>query len=123
MQIIVDECVASSTIQILISLQFEVLTVDSILNYGTDDESIFNYAADHQIPLITHDRRFGSLFYYSSVNPPTTIVLEVISPHPTKTNQRLDSFLRQIDLNDDHFYGKLIIISHDKIRVRSRIFD
>ncbi len=121
MKLIVDECISRSSVSLLRDLGFDIITLDKVLNLGIEDEKIYEYASKSQIPLITHDRRFGHIFFQSTLNPPLTIILHVINPHPEGTNSLLSQVLNQIDLFKDEYQGKLIIISRKNIRVRSKI--
>lgn len=96
-----------------------ILTINDILRWGSLDEEIFDYATRKELALITHDRRFGKLYFYSKENPPITIILQVLRPHPRETNTLLDGALNKFDLNDAKIRNKLIIITKSKIRIRS----
>ena len=56
MEIIVDECLAKSTILVLNRAGFKIFNVEDILKSGIEDEKIFKYAIKHKITIITHDR-------------------------------------------------------------------
>ncbi len=118
MEIIVDECLAKSTIQCLLEAGFNPLSIEDVLNSGVDDETIFEYATNKNLPVITHDRGFGILFHFSQGNTPTIIVLQVLSPHPEATNYLLKESLSKIDLNQPKYNRKLIIFSKNAIRIR-----
>lgn len=80
--LIVDECIAKSTITLLEQLNFDFVQIKLILGRGISDEDIFTYACQHQIPLHTHDRRFGKIYFDSVETPSTIIVLQELRPHP-----------------------------------------
>lgn len=120
MQIIVDECIAESTKRLLENLGFKVLTIESILHRKAEDEEIYEFASDKQIPILTHDKRFGLIHLESSDEPATTIVLPMASPHPEATNELLERSLADINLDSKRYSQKLILISHSKIRIRSK---
>ena len=92
MKIIVDECISESTIQLLKNVGFDILRINDILYYGVDDERIFDYTSKNQIPLLTHDKRFGFIYYETLETPSTIIILEVRSPHPKATNNLLELY-------------------------------
>lgn len=120
MKLIVDECISNSTRALLIDLHFELLSIENILQFGVEDEDIYQFATENNIPILTHDRRFGRIYFESILNPVTVIVLKSIVPHPKETNKILKSALDQIDLNLDQNKNKLIIIDAHKIRIRSK---
>ena len=120
LNLIVDECIAKSTIMLLKQLSFEIIQIKLILGRGADDEEIFAYACQKQIPLLTHDRRFGKIFFDSHDIPTTTIVLHELRPHPKTTNELLKNALAQLDLQDENMMGKLIIVSAT-IRIRDKM--
>ena len=120
MEIIIDECLAKSTRLVLKEAGFSLINVEDILNPGVYDEKIFEYAVNQKIPIITHDRGFGILYHFSQLKPPTIVILQVLSPHPEATNKLLNKFLSQFDINKPQNSGKLIIISKNNIRVRSK---
>ncbi|MBA7523340.1 hypothetical protein ES705_15466 [subsurface metagenome] len=120
MELIIDECIAESTRLVLKEAGFKIINVEEILYSGVEDERIFEYGANQKIPIMTHDRGFGILYYFSKIKPPTIIILQVLSPHPEATNKLLIKFLTQFDLDKPQNYGKLIIISKTNIRIRSK---
>lgn len=61
MKIIIDECIAKSTRACLIDAGFKIINVEDILNSGVEDEKIFEYAKNEDLPIFTHDRGFGVL--------------------------------------------------------------
>jgi len=120
MEIIIDECIAKSTQLILKEAGFEIKNIEEVLEPGVEDEKIFEYAANQKIPIITHDRGFGNLYYFSQLTPHTIIILQVLSPHPKATNDLLLKFLSHFDLTQSKYSGKLILISKNNIRIRSK---
>jgi len=94
--------------------------VEDTLNSGVDDKIIFQYAVNQKLPIITHDRGFGILYHFSQLKTPAIVILQVLSPHPEATNKLLNKFLSQFDINKPQNYGKLIIISKNNIRIRSK---
>lgn len=120
MKLLIDECLAKSTVLILKKARFEVLRVEKVLKPGVENNKVFDYAAKREIPIITHDRGFGILYHFSQIKPPTIIILQVLSPHPEETNKLLNKFLSQFDLNQPKISGKLILISRSTVRIRSK---
>jgi predicted nuclease of predicted toxin-antitoxin system len=120
MKIIIDECLAKSTRTILKNVGYEIINIEDVLEPGVEDEKIFEYCARKRIPIITHDRGFGILFYFSKNLTPTIVILQVLSPHPEETNKLLKKSLDQIDLRQLEKSGKLIIISRSNIRIRTK---
>ena len=120
MEIIIDECIADSTRLVLKEAGFKIVNVEDILDSGVADEKIFEYAANQKLPIITHDRGFGVLYHFSNIDPPTTLILQVLSPHPEATNKLLSKFLSQVDITKPKNFGKLIIITKSNIRIRKK---
>jgi predicted nuclease of predicted toxin-antitoxin system len=120
MDIIVDECLAESTIATLESLDFHILRIEDILFYGVEDENIMKYASEMHIPIITHDKRFGYIYLFSDMKPWTIVIIQVQSPHPRATNELLKSSFIRIDLEGETYQGRLINIASKNIRVRKR---
>ena len=120
MEIVIDECLAKSTRLVFKEARFNLINVEDVLFPGVDDEKIFEYAINQKIPIITHDRGFGILYHFSQLIPPTIVILQVLSPHPEATNELLNKFLSQFDINEPQNYGKLILISKNNIRIRSK---
>ncbi|MHA2272910.1 MAG: DUF5615 family PIN-like protein [Candidatus Hodarchaeales archaeon] len=123
MQLIVDECISRSTIRLLKELGYDVIEIKLILGRGADDEEIFTYASQKQIPIITHDRRFGEIYFDYLEKSTTTLILRNIRPHPEATNELLESALSQIDLQEEKVKGRLILIDPQKIRIRGKFTD
>lgn len=120
MDIIIDECIAQSTRLILKQAGLTVINVEDVLHAGVEDEQIFNYASQNKTPIITHDRRFGEIYHFFQLEPPTIIILQVLSPHPKATNQLLTKFLTKFDFSQSKYIGKLILIAKNNIRIRSK---
>lgn len=120
MKIIVDECISESTKKLLENSGFIILQIDAILGRGIDDEMIYEFASRNHIPLITHDKRFGQIYFETTDNPTTTIILPMVSPHPDATNKLLQRALSSINLNLAYYSDKLIIIAPGKIRIRAK---
>jgi len=120
MEIIIDECIAKSTRLILKEAGFRTINIEDILHSGVEDEKVIEYASNHKIPIITHDRGFGILYHFFQLKTPTIVILQVLTPHPEATNQLLNKFITQFDLTKAENYGKLILISKNNIRVRSK---
>ncbi|TFF89285.1 MAG: hypothetical protein EU549_01130 [Promethearchaeota archaeon] len=119
MKVIIDECISKSTRLILKEAKYNLINVEKILGSGTEDKKIFKYAVENKIPIITHDRGFGILYYFSESEKPTIVIIKVLSPHPEATNRLLKNFLSHFDLKQKKNQGKLIIVSENKIRIRS----
>ena len=120
MEFIIDECIAKSTRLILKHAGLKIINVEDILEAGAEDEQIFNHAYLNKTPIITHDRRFGEIYHFFQLEPPTIIILQVLSPHPEATNKLLTKFLNQFDLTLSKYIGKLILIARNNIRIRSK---
>jgi len=56
---IIDACVSSSSVMLLSEMGLNVITSTSLLSRKAEDESIYDYASENQMGIITHDRRFG----------------------------------------------------------------
>jgi len=121
MKLIVDECLTKSSILVLKKLGYEILTIKDVLYFGIEDEKIYEYASSNQIPIITHDRRFGQIFFDSFLAPPLTIIFQIVSPHPKGTNELIKRFFLKIENLLDLYKGKLVIITEKKIRIRTKI--
>ncbi|MHA1448633.1 MAG: DUF5615 family PIN-like protein [Candidatus Hodarchaeales archaeon] len=120
MELIVDECLNMSTVFLLRKWGFETISIAEVLHWGAGDEDIFKIASARNIPIITHDRRFGKIYFDSIEKPPTVIVLQVQSPHPEATNNLLIHAFKKINLTHSKYSEKLIIISRKRIRIRTK---
>lgn len=120
MDILIDECLAKSTQICLIQAEFNPINVEDVLGSGVDDKKIFNYAIKNNLPIITHDRGFGVFFHFSKQKPPTILILQVLSPHPEATNYLLKKSLSKIDFTQPKYHRKLILLSKNVIRIRSK---
>jgi predicted nuclease of predicted toxin-antitoxin system len=118
LRLIVDECLAVSTKEVLKEKGFELIEIYMILETGATDEEIYNYALKKSLPIITHDRGFGEIYHKSREKSPLTIVLQVLSPHPKATNELLERSLKKLRLTEKKYQGKLLIITSSAIRIR-----
>ena len=120
MKLIVDECLAKSTKETLKKMWFEILEIDKILDQRALDEEIYNYVLEKQIAIITHDRGFGEIHFKANKNPPLTIIIEKISPHPEAANTLIQKSFEKIKITEKKYLGKLIIIISRVIRIRPK---
>ncbi|MFX1512812.1 MAG: DUF5615 family PIN-like protein [Promethearchaeota archaeon] len=121
MKLIVDECISESTIRLLKGLNFEVIHSKVVVGKSADDEDIYAYAYENQVPLLTHDRRFGSIYKDSLKTPATIIIIRQVIPHPKTANELLKNALSKIDLQKEGRKGKLILIAPASIRIRDKM--
>jgi len=120
LKLIVDECLAESTKEILKEKEFELLEIEEILKQSTSDEEIFDFATEKSLAIITHDKGFGEIHHSANKKPPLIIILEILSPHPRETNNLLQKSLAIINIQDSKYQGKLIIITSAAIRIRPK---
>jgi predicted nuclease of predicted toxin-antitoxin system len=82
--LIVDECLAESTKEILRKKGFELQEIEEILNQSATDKEIFEFATEKSIAIITHDRGFGEIHHTAKKRPSLIIILEMLSPYQMK---------------------------------------
>ena len=108
-----DECIPRDLVDYLRSQGYVVEWIPEIGMSGASDDSIFEYALDKNLILLTFDRGFGDIFRFDIKNSPGVIIELINQMNKDDLGLVLQAFLsRKPDL-----FGKLVIIGKKKIRV------
>ncbi len=115
---IIDEDMPRSTKNVLIQDGYVAVDVRDIGLRGADDETIFKYAQQHHLTILTEDRGFGNILRFPLGNHQGIIIIRLPNEMPT---QQVNSILikKLKNITDQNISGKVIIIDQEKIRIRS----
>lgn len=116
MRFLADENIPVSTVGFIRSLGHDVVHVLDLDLQGTPDKELYDLAIKDQRYFITKDLDFANILYYKPSENVATLVIRLKDNHPGKINTILGNFLRNFK---GGFGGKLIILSENKVRVRS----
>jgi|DewCreStandDraft_4_1066084.scaffolds.fasta_scaffold459306_2 predicted nuclease of predicted toxin-antitoxin system len=118
MRLYADECVYAKTVRLLRDRLHDVLSVYDEALQQVDDEILLQRAQQLERVFLTRDKEFSNILLY----PPSVyrgiIVLRMKVHDESAVHSLLLKFLEgksEFDLK-----GKLVIVSKDKIRVRSK---
>lgn len=114
---LVDECVSSQTIQLIISLGFPVESLQELGKYGIKDEDVLRLAQERKCTLVTYDRGFGDITGYRP-NPHSGII--VIRAHDSKSLEQGHQVLEKLLKTETEFEGALFIVDRNKYRKRRK---
>ena len=85
---------------------------------GVKDGVVAEYASNNKLILVTLDEDFGYLYHKLYKGRLTVILLRVKPPKPIKLTETMNKLIREIDLSKH--IGKLVIVTHRRIRIIER---
>jgi len=119
MKFLLDEDLPRSCSEVIKNHGHEVIRVVETGLRGQSDTDVGRYAREHNLCLITGDFGFGDIRNYPPSQHSGIVVLELQSgATASQISQLLDVFMQQSELLEQ-LTGKLAIVSHSKIRIRS----
>lgn len=116
MRFLADENIPVSTVGFLRSLGHDVVHVLNLGLQGTPDKELYDLAIKEQRYFITKDLDFANILSYKPSENVAILVIRIKDNRPGGINIILGNFLRNFK---GGFGGKLIILSENKIRVRT----
>lgn len=116
MKFFADENIPISTVDFLRSLGHDVIHVLESNLQGAPDKELYDLAIKEKRHFITKDLDFSNILSYNPTENVGILVIRVKDNRPGKVNAILGSFLHSFE---GKLGGKLIILTENKIRVRS----
>lgn len=116
MNFLLDENIPPSFSGILHEAGFSSVHVRDLKLLGSQDEIIFNYAAEKDMAIITHDLDFGRIHAYWGKNKPPVILFRI---EPLTINAMAEILIKYLkDFETDLLKGAIVVIDQDQIRIR-----
>ena len=89
---LVDENISPKTVEFLLALEYKALRVNDVGLRNADDEKIFAYAKDRGMTIVTLDKDFGEMYFFSK-NTTGVIVIRTNNPTIHNVNSLLKTLL------------------------------
>jgi predicted nuclease of predicted toxin-antitoxin system len=116
MRFFADENIPVSTVGFLRSLGHDVVHVLDLDMQGASDKEVYDLIIRDKRHFITKDLDFANILSYKPSENIAILVIRIKDNLPGKINTILATFLRDFKHG---FGGKLIILSENKVRIRS----
>ena len=120
-EILSDENLPPSLAERLTSIGYESRHVIEIGYNNTPDFKITAFAASTGEIILTHDTDFGTILALTGTNKPSVILFRWELINVNNLFQFLEEYLPQLE--KDLIKGSLIVVDHNKIRVRPLPFE
>jgi len=114
LKLLVDENISPLTVKFLREKGFNVLSIEESYK-GISDEEIADIANRERRIIVTFDLDFGEIFFLKGIS---VIVLRMKIKKPATVNLFLEGCFDKLEKEHINPYGKLIVISEGKIRIR-----
>lgn len=114
LRLLADECVYRPTTDFLLSLGYDVVTVQDLGLSGVDDAVIINEAVALDRALLTRDMDFSNILLYPPAQYLGIVVLKMTPATMHTVHQVLEQALVQIG----DLVGALLVVDKNKFRVR-----
>ena len=111
-----DECVDTSTIDLLCKLNFSVVSVKDLGLCGKSDLVILRWAIEHSHILISQDKDFSSIMLYPPRLHHGIIVLRKRRKTKIAVYETLHRLFKEVPMFE--FRKSLIIVDAEKYRIR-----
>ncbi|MEO8149788.1 MAG: DUF5615 family PIN-like protein [Bacteroidia bacterium] len=116
MNFLLDENIPPSLAGIIEGEGFSSVHVRDLKLLASPDEIIFDYAAEKEMIIITHDLDFGRIHAYRGKNKPSVILFRI---EPLTVNTMAEILLANLKvLETDLQKGAIVVIDQDQIRIR-----
>ena len=117
---LVDESISRSTAQFLRDRGHDVQTLPEAGLEGAEDAAIFEHARTSGRVVLTLDKDFGTLYYFSTEHPPGVVVVRVPRATPDRVNASIEGYLDAAARGDFDPANVLVILTSSRRRVIGR---
>ena len=118
---LLDANLSPVTEKYLQTLGYEAITVAHLHLESADDETIVEYASEHEYILVTLDPDFGYLFRILSPHQVGIVILRLENQTIESVNSALHRLLDTHVLEDIKNQKALVVVDQATIRVRVRV--
>lgn len=112
---LIDQNISLKTVLFLKQLGFDVKSLGDLGLKGKSDQEIVNISKTEDRIIITFDKDFGEIYYFSERGKITAIVLYLDNQIPDNVNDVLQKFLSSVDWTA--IRNKLVILYIDRVRI------
>ncbi len=112
MKFLADENIPLKVVKKLREEGFDIISVTE-LSPGISDEESAEMSQNENRVLITFDKDFGRILFIEGLKVPGLILLRF----PPKNIEYIYSRLKKVFESDVEFYGKVVSVHEDKMRV------
>jgi predicted nuclease of predicted toxin-antitoxin system len=116
LHLLADECVYKATTDFLLSLGYDVITVQELGLCGADDDTVIDKAVTLGRALLTQDMDFSNILLYP---PAYHLGIVVLKTSPT-TIRAVHRVLQQALALTQDLTGALLVVDRNKFRIRRR---
>jgi len=113
-RLLADECVYKATVDFLLSLGYDVVTVQEIGLTGAMDDVIIDKAVTLGCVLLTRDMDFSNVLLY----PPAQYLGIVVLKMTPATMHAVHEVLKQALAQKRDLVGALLVVDRNKFRLR-----
>lgn len=117
---LLGESISPETAHLLCELGYDAIHVNQTNLRGHFDEEIISYAEKDERIIITFDRDFGEIWYYTSEIKVGIIVLKIKPQTVENANNVLSKFLKSNAIEKKKLQKSLIILEAHKYRYREK---
>lgn len=116
MNFLSDECTYYSTVRLLQRLNHNVITLKDLNLLATEDNKVVNTAKKLERIFVIRDLDFSNIINYPPNNYYGIIVLRIGAQNEEQVHNVFVNYIN--NKTQQHFVGKIFIISKDKVRIR-----
>lgn len=117
MRFLLDECISARLVDLLAVAGHDTIRVETLGLLGHTDEQVLAAARTHERVLISADTDFGELLAVGRDALPSVILLRQGNRSPDHPAATIIANLD--DVADDLDQGALVVLTDDRIRIRS----
>lgn len=114
-KLLIDQNIGLKTVSFLKQLGFDVKSLGDLNLKGKPDTDIVDVAKSEGRVIITFDKDFGEIYYFSEKGNMAVIVLYLDDQTSENVNSVLNKFLGSSDLKT--IINKLVILYKDRMRL------
>jgi predicted nuclease of predicted toxin-antitoxin system len=114
LQLLADECVYKATVDFLLTLGYDVVTVQELGLAGANDDAIIDRAVALGRVLLTRDMDFSNILLY----PPAQYLGIMVLKMTPATVDAVHKVLKQALAQTSDLAGALLVVDRNKFRIR-----
>ena len=115
-----DENISPQTVALIRDNGYDIVSVREIGLKGRSDKEIVKFAVNDKRTIITFDLDYGEMYYFSTKDSMSIIVVRSKSQWVENVNPILLTLLKSGKLEAEEFRDSLVIVTENKYRVRKR---
>lgn len=121
MKFLLDQCVYKSTLDLLRTLNLDLLTLKDLNATTAPDEKVLRFAEKTGRILLTNDLDFGQLVFYPPKNHNGVVILRIDPANEAKIHQVLKMFIKEFTGKEAQLKDAVVVVDRNKFRIRHAI--